>query len=698
MEYYAEFVVKHRKIIVTGFLLATLICVVMLVGVKVNYNLTDYLPPSAQSTTALQILEEEYPQTIPNANVMVRDVSISQALSYKDKLEAIRGVQEVLWLDDMADLKRPLETLDPDTVEGFYKNQNALFSVTISKGMEADTVQEIRNLLGERGAVSGEAADTSTQQNSASSETMLAMIIVVPAIILILILSTPSWLEPLLFLSAIGISIALNMGTNLFFGQISFLTNSVSPILQLAVSLDYAIFLLNSFAVNLMEDPRPEVAMKRAMKKSVRAVAASAVTTLFGFLALAFMEFGIGADLGLILAKGIVLSFICCMVFLPAVTLLCYRAILKTNHVPFLPDFHNINRVFSKLAMPALVVVILLAIPAFLGQRSVEFCYLAEDTNASSQTWQESQAIRSEFGESNAMVLLVPKGDVVKEYELAQELLQMDHVTSVTSYATQVGMGIPAEFLDPAITQQFYSDHYARLILYTDTKSEGTAAFRVVEQINDTARSYYGDTFYSTGQSANLYDMRNVTQTDNVRVTLIAVVAIFFVLLVTFKSALLPLVLLFTIEIGIWINLSIPYFMGMPLNFLGYLIVNTVQLGATVDYAILLTSYYLDNRKQMGQKAAISKAMGETFKSILVSGATLSVAGVTLSFASSNSIVSGFGLLLARGTILSMLMVLCLLPALLRILDRPIGLVTYRAGFYQEERRLTGRPDKGEHT
>ncbi|MGD9559944.1 MAG: RND family transporter, partial [Oscillospiraceae bacterium] len=620
---------------------------------------------------------------VPTAHVMVRDVTSPEAMEYKDILAGQPGVTSVLWLDSMVDITVPLAMQDAESVEGFYKDGNALFQLTIASGREVEAVNALRELLGEKGAVAGEAPDKSFMENAANTEVGQATAILVPVILLLLILSTTSWLEPILFLAAIGVSILINMGTNLFLGEVSFITNSVSPILQLAVSLDYAIFLLHSFADYRKKYDDVQRAMRHAIKKSVSAVAASATTTLFGFLALVFMEMGIGADLGINLAKGIVLSFVSSMVFLPALTLLCVKLLDKTTHRPFMPSFAGVGRVLTRVATPVLVVVLILAVPSFLGQRSTGFTCGLTDNNPGSRGLEESTAIHETFGQSTAMVIMVPRGDVVKEYELGQALQTLPHVTGVMSYASTVGTGIPSDFLDEAVTSQFYSEHYARIILYTDTEKEGDVAFATVEAVQDTVRAYYGDDFYAVGESVNLYDMRNVVQVDNVRVNLIAIVAIFLVLLVTFKSATLPFILLFTIEVGIWINLSIPYFMGEPINFLGYLIINTVQLGATVDYAILLTSYYMSNRQKMGQKQAIHLSLGQTFKSILVSGAVLAVAGFTLSFTSTNPIVAGLGLLLCRGTILSMLMVLCMLPALLRLFDKPTGKLTRKANFYK---------------
>jgi len=282
------------------------------------------------------------------------------------------------------------------------------------------------------------------------------------------------------------------------------------------------------------------------------------------------------------------------------------------------------------------------------------------------------------------MVLLVPRGDVSKEESLCGELGGLDHITGITSYVTNIGADIPPEFLDDEITRQFYSENYARIIVYTDTPAEGDEAFKTVEDVNKKAKALYEDDFYTLGQSANLYDMKNIVKKDNVVVNLIAIAAIFIVLLVTFKSAILPVMLVLTIEAGIWINLSIPYFSGTPINFLGYLVLSTIQLGATVDYAILLTNTYLRNRKQMPKREALGISLSGLFKSILVSALTLSTAGFTLYMTSSNSAIADIGLLLGRGTLISLGMVVCFLPALLVTLDKVIEKTTYKTEFLNE--------------
>jgi predicted RND superfamily exporter protein len=689
MDRFSNIIIRHKKAVIVIFIAVVLISLFLLLFVEVNYNMADYLPPDAQSTVALKIMNDEFTESMPNASVMVKNVSITEALEYKQKLASVDGVTQVLWLDDMVDVKEPLQMGDDDEVEGFYKDGNALLSVTIAKGMEKAACADILNLIGDDNSLTGEAADLVAIRDATGTTAIKALIILLPAVILILILSTTSWIEPLLFLIAIGISVAINMGTNIFLGEISFMTNSISPILQLACSLDYAVFLLHSFGNNRTKYSDVEEAMRHSIKESMSTVAASAATTIFGFLALLFMNFGIGPDLGINLAKGIIFSFVSVMVFLPALTLCIYRLIDKTQHRAFLPGFKNINKVLSKIAAPAVVIIFIMIVPAFLGQGRTNFLYGNDTIDPNTRYGRDTIAVEEQFGKSAATVLLVPRGSVGKEQALCNELEQLEHVTGIMSYVTNVGAAIPPEYLGEDTTGQFYSENYARIILYTDTPAEGDTAFETVESINEKAKAYYGDSFYTLGQSANLYDMKNIIQKDNLVVNLIAIAAIFVVLLITFKSAILPIILVLTIETGIWINLSIPYYSGIAINFLGYLVLSTIQLGATVDYAILLTNTYLTNRRRMPKREAISMSIGGVFKSILVSAITLSTAGFTLYATSSNRSIADIGLLLGRGTLLSLAMVVCFLPTMLTLFDKAIEKTTFNPGFFHQADRKT---------
>jgi len=499
------------------------------------------------------------------------------------------------------------------------------------------------------------------------SEVLNAVAILLPIIVIILIISTTSWIEPLLFLLTTGIAVIINMGTNIIYSEISFITLTVSPILQLAVSMDYAIFLLHSFS-DFRSDHEPQEAMILAMKQSFSTVAASAATTVIGFAALIFMRFGIGADLGLNLFKGVALSFISVMVFLPAVTLLCHNAIDKTRHIKLIPSFKKAGNVLMKLRIPFFILALMIVVPAFLAQSNTEFLYGTGAVTNASRLGKDASIIKEKCGEENMLALLVPKEDPGKEIELCDALNKIPNVKSVVSYVTAVGSEIPREFVPEDAVQQFYSENYSRIIIYTDTEEESQDTFDTIQAVIDTAAKYY-DTHYLAGQSATLFDMKNVVSIDTGIVNLLAIIGIFIVLLVTFRSLSLPFLLLFTIETAIWINLSFPYFSGNALSFIGYLIISTVQLGATVDYAILFTNTYLYNRKTLDKKDAMRLTTEDNLTSVLTSAGILATAGFALAYTSSNSIISDLGTLLGRGTLLSLAMVSLVLPALLVLFD-----------------------------
>ncbi|MDX8045849.1 MMPL family transporter [Gracilibacillus sp. S3-1-1] len=681
-------IIKHKKSIVITFIIVALISVITQFAVAVNYNMVDYLPDDAPSTEAMDLMEEEFDASVANARVMIHDVTVQEALTYKEQLESIDGVTDVMWLDDAIDIKTPIEMADTDTVESYYKDNHALISFHIRDGDEVAITDQVYEVIGEDNALSGEAADTAVSQQMAGTESAYAALLLVPIIIIILVLSTNSWIEPVFFLTAIGVSVLINLGTNIFLGEVSFVTQSVAPILQLAVSLDYAIFLLHSFSDFRNKGEEPTTAMRLAMKQSFPAIAASASTTFFGFMALTFMKFEMGADLGINLVKGIVLSFISVMVFLPALTLTFYKWIDKTEHKPFIPPIRNFGKQVVKVRIPSLLLVLLLIVPAFLAQSNTNFIYGVGEHPDSTRIGQDVQTIEDTFGKYTPMVVLVPKGDLVKEEELVQHIEELNHVSSVLAYVNTVSPVIPPEYLDASVTDQFYSDNYARIVIYSDTEPEGRAAFQIVEDITGLAENYYGeDDVHALGESATLYDIKKTVEKDNIVVNTLTIAAIAIVLLITFRSISMPIVLLLTIQAAVWFNLSVPYFMDSPLVYVGYLIISTVQLAATVDYAILLSEAYHVNRRKMSALEAIKKTIDEKIFSILISASILSSVGFILWLTSSNPIVGSIGLLLGRGALLAFILVVFFLPAMLLVFDKVMEKTTWRANFYHGDKR-----------
>lgn len=679
-------ILKYKKAVAIVFAILTVICIFAQFGVSVNYDMKDYLPEGAPSTAAMDTMEKEFEGSVPSNRVMIHDVTLQEALAFKEELAAIDGVSDVTWLDDAFDLKTPIEMADEETVRTYYRDGTALYMFSIRDGDEVAVTDAIYSLIGEDNAMAGESVNTATQQKMAGSESLFAAALLVPIIIIILVISTTSWVEPLLFLTAIGVSILINMGTNLFLGEVSFITQSVAPILQLAVSLDYAIFLLHSFSDYRKKVADPQEAMRLAMKSSFPAIAASASTTFFGFIALSFMKFEIGSDLGINLVKGILLSFISVMVFLPALTLLFYKWIDKTQHKPFIPAIKNVGKAVVKVRVGSLLVVLLLVVPAFLAQAQTTFTYGIGDQPETTRAGKDIAQIKAHFGESTPMVLLVPKGDVAKEEELVRDLEGIQHVTSVLAYVNTVSAAIPPEYLDASITEQFYSEHYSRIILQTNTKNEGEEAFGLIEKVQETVASYYSEDVHLVGESVTLYDIRNTVQEDNRQVNLLTLLTIALVLLITFKSISIPVILLLTIQSAVWINLSVPYFSDTTLVYVGYLLISIIQLAATVDYAILLMDAYREHRQELTVREAIKKTLDEKIFAIAISASILSSVGFILWITSSNPIVGSIGLLLGRGALLAFIMVIFFLPACLAVFDKLIATTTWKANFYKEKR------------
>lgn len=681
LRWLSEFVDRHKKSIIITFVAVSLVGVLLFLLTPVNYNMMDYLPEDANSTKALNLMQEEFDQPLPNLNVMVENVSLTQALDIKEQIASADYVKEVLWLDDTVNLQTPLQVQDTATVETYYKDGNALYMVSVEDGQERTAIASIRSAIGDC-KVSGSAADQATSQDMAVSEAMKAIVLIIPVTILILILVTESWIEPFFYLMNIGTPVLINLGANFFRGEISFVTLAAAPVLQIAVSLDYAIFLSHSFESYKKLGMEPKRAMRFAMTASVNSIGASMLTTLFGFVALLFMNFKIGADMGISLVIGILISFISVMVFFPALLLCGNKLIEKTKHRRLTPTFQNIGKGISKIRIPVFCLILLLMLPAFLGQSHNSYFYgSSEKTVEGSEAWDTQQ----EFGVTNSAVLLVPRGDSAKEVQMCDALNDLDHITSVTSYATMVSNKIPAAYLDSSIVDQFYSDDYARIILSSDCAYEGDEAFAMVESVQQTAEEYYPDSWYLCGQSANMYDIKTCVQHDNTVVTIITVVSIYLILLLMTRNWLMPIFLILAIECSIWLNMCIPYFAGSSLSYLGYLIISTVQMGATIDYAILLTNTYLANRKTLQKKPAMIKTLGDVFGSILISAATLSLSGFCLNWSSSNEVVKVLGGLICRGAILAILMVVLLLPTFLLIIDPLIPHTTFHFGKKKEE-------------
>ena len=663
-------VVKHKRLILIVFFIVTIFSALCKPLVSVNYDMNDYLPDDTSSTVSLNVMENEFKGGIPNGRIMVSNITIPEAIGIKDKLEAIDGVDEVMWLDDVANIKEPLDTIDKDIISDYYIDGNALFTVTVDESKRIEAVNEIRDLIGDDNAFSGTVVDTVVATESTTKEIARIVMIAVPFTLLVLLVTTTSWFEPIILLLSIGVAIMINSGTNLIFGEISFVTNAAGNILQLAVSLDYSVFLLHRYKEIRKEGLDNKEAMVQALCKSTGSILSSGLTTVIGFLALTVMQFKLGPDLGFALAKGIVLSLITVFIFTPGLILYCSKLIDKWEHRSFMPSFNGFAKVVRKIMIPFSILFAIVIVPSYLASINNDYYYGAskifgEDTKLGRDT----KLIEDTFGKSNNFVLMVPRGDFDTEEKLSERLKEVEEVSSIISYVDKAGAEVPMEYLDEDTLSKLISDNYSRMVITVKSDYEGEEAFKLVEEIRNIAKEYYGDKYYLAGSTVSTYDLMDTVTADMVSVNLLAIGAVFLVLAITMKSISVPIILVLAIETAIWFNLSIPYYMNTPLFYIAYLIISSVQLGATVDYAILMTERYLEFRKDFNKKESVVKTVSVSMVSILTSGTVLTAVGLLLGYMTTHQLLAQLGRLLGKGTICSLVIVIFVIPGLLYIFD-----------------------------
>lgn len=663
-------IIHYKKIIIIVFILLAFFCMFFKQLVSVNYDMNDYLPADSISTQALNIMEEEFEGSIPNARVMVSDVTISQALEIKKELMAVDGVKDVTWLDDVADVATPLEIMEQDTLETYYFDGSALFSVAIDKEKRIDAVSDIREIIGDENSMTGSAVSTAVATTSTVKEVAIIAVIAALFVFLVLLVTTTSFAEPFIVLAGLGIAIIINAGSNLIFGEISFVTNAAGNVLQMAVALDYSVFLIHRFAECRKTESDVEKAMIKALEMSMNSIMSSGLTTVIGFLALCLMQFQIGPDLGLALAKGIAISLITVFVFMPALILSTYKWMDKTEHRPFFPSFNKFGKFVSCVMIPVVLLFVIVLIPSYLGSNANSYYYGASHIfGSNTQIGSDAEAIEEKFGQNDTYVLMIPKDSTATEYSLSEKLKELPQVKNILSYVDTVGVVIPEEYLDKGTLSKLNSKNYTRMIITVEAAYEGDATFSLIKSMREIAQDYYPDKWYLAGEGVSTYDLMDTVTADMVKVNLVAIGAVFLILAITMRSIITPVILVLSIETAIWINLSIPYFMDQKIFFISYLIISSVQLGATVDYAILFTERYKEYRASVDRKQAVIQTISAVTVSIMTSASVLALVGFLLGIFSTHGILSQLGFFLGKGTLCSLVIVMFVLPGLLYLFD-----------------------------
>lgn len=672
-----DLIILQRKKIEKIFLLLTIISLLCVPLVGVNYDLTVYLPDDSPSAQALDIMEDEF--TYPGmGRVMLNDVTLYEAKSIKDRIAAVDGVDMVMWCDTSTNIYGSSQFIDLDAITDYYKDGSAYMDVIFLEKDSSErthrAVREIEQIVGERGLVGGSATSDTNLGPTINAEVARVMVLAVLIIFLILTITTTSWFEPVLFLSVLGIAILLNMGSNLIFGEISFLSNAVGAVLQLACSMDYSIFLLHAFTEERANGAPPEQAMANALRSAFASIGASGATTIVGFLALALMDFGIGPDMGFVLAKGIALSLLTVLLLMPALILRFQGVIAKTQHRPFIPrQFRGFGDFVYRLRIPVLAIVLAIILPCYVAQGMADFTYGNEAVANSPGTpvYEAEQQMNAKFGKSNMMLALVPLDNNVTERAMSEALDDLPYVRYALGLAAALPDGIPESFLPDSVTGMFHSEHWARVIINVRSAGESDAAFRYADEIRGVIDHYYPDAqTYLVGVTPSTQDIKSIIVPDNERVNLLSLLGVAIVVAITFKALILPIVVLIPIECAVFINTALPYIYGQRTMFLGFIIVSCIQLGATIDYSILLTGNYLDARSQGDKREAAIRAVAISAESILTSGMILMTVAYGLYFMTSVEAISALGQLIGRGALISMVLVLFLLPYCLVLCDR----------------------------
>lgn len=662
MKKLAELIVKYPKYIVGIYVVIAVLSLFALPKVGIEYDLSVYLPEDMTSYQGKNLLEQEFGMG-GMASLMVENMEQGQVNELVGAIQKIEGVKEVLYFP------------------GQEKEGAHLIELVFAKGSSStqtqDAIDAIEALLvDQRYALGGESAIAKDMQDTTNREIILYSIVAFLVIGVILILGSSTYYEPIYFFLAIGIAILLNMGSNIIFGKISSNTNSIASILQLAVSMDYSIFLMHRYHEE-KKQYEPSEAMSRAIQKTFTSVSASALTTVGGFLALVGMKYGIGKDMGLVLAKGVLLSLICVMTLLPAVVLLVGERFKGKEHPVRIPSLGRFAGNLLKMRWGVLIVAIVIAIPTFLMHTRVDYYYSNEKTlTEDAKSIQGTERIKETFGMKNQTIVLVPLSKVDQLKETLDAVNQVDGVKSAIGLYSIVSDTLPITLLPKEVIEKFQTDEYTYFALELDRPLEGEATHQTISEVKAILDTKLDGAYYFTGEAIIYDDLQTVTQKDFGVVTGLSILIVGLVLMVTFRSITLPLILLFIIQLGIWVNLSIPYLMGTELNFISFIILGAIQLGATVDYAILFTERYKENLEQQMPYEAAKATIKDTSRAVLTSA--LILIGGTLSVYLLTTIrsASELTLLIARGSIISIILVFAVLPALLVILHPVIKKTT----------------------
>ena len=648
------------------------------VNTRINYDVLTYLPEDIETMQGQEIMTNDF-GIGAFSMLMVDGMEDKEIVKLKEKVEKVDGVENVLWYDSLADISVPQSVLPSKLYDEYNTEDGTMMAVFFKDGTSSDetmkAITEIRKMTGEQCFLSGMSAIVEDTKELAEKETPLYVLIAVALSALVLAITMESIFVPVLFLLSIGIAIVYNLGTNVFFGEISYITKALAAVLQLGVTMDYSIFLMHSYQEQQVRyNGDKERAMAHAISQTFSSVIGSSVTTVAGFIALCFMSFTLGKDIGIVMAKGVIFGVLVCVTVLPSMILCCDKLIEKTKHKPLLPDIGKISDKVTKRYVIYVVAFVILLFPAIYGNNHTGVYYnLDESLPKDLPSVIANTKLKEDYNMNTTHMILVDSsvaGSDVKK--MSQEIEKVDGVKWVLGLDNLVGSGVPADMLPESVTGMLKNDKYQLLMVNSTYKVATDKVNKQIEQI-DKIMDKYDKGAMLVGEGPLTKDLINITDTDFKRVSAVSIGIVFVIILLLFKSVTIPVILVGVIEFAIFVNMGIPFYTGTKLPFVASIVIGTIQLGATVDYAILMTTRYQRERSHgAGKFDAITTAHKFSAQSIIVSALSFFAATIGVGLYSNIDMISSLCILMARGALISMVVVVLILPSLFMVFDKII--------------------------
>ena len=683
MNKFGKAVVKLRIPILLLAVVLLIPSVFGMLGTRINYDMLSYLPDDIDTVKGQNILMDEFGKGAFTF-IVVEDMESKDVAALREKIEQVPHVDSAIWYDSLADLSVPMEAL-PDQIYNAFNDGNAtmiavFFDTSSSADETIEAIEELRRVTGKQCFVSGISALVTDLKNLCEREEPIYVGIAVLCALLAMELLTDSWLVPPVFLLGIGMTILMNMGTNYFLGEISYITKALAAVLQLAVTMDYSIFLWHAYCARKRTTADRYEAMADAIGETVTSVSGSALTTIAGFLALCFMSYTMGMDLGVVMAKGVLLGVLGSITILPALILLFDRALEKTMHRSLIPDLHKAAHFVTKRYWVFLVIFCLLAVPAAIGYANTpvyyDFTNILSGENGEGGVSEEdlqflvaNTKLKEHFDVATTHMILcdadLPAKDAVS---MLHEVEEVDGVTYALGLNSVVGGMVPEEMIPDSILSVLKGDEHQLILVNSEYKVSTDECNAQIDAINAILKKY-DPSGTLIGEGPCTKDLIEITDKDFTVVNWISIGFVFLIILLTLRSVSLPIILVAVIEFAVFINLGIPYYTNFTMPFIAPICISTIQLGSTVDYAILLTTRYKEERRRCGKRESVENALAYAMPSILVSALSFFAATFGVGLYSEIDLISSMCNLLARGAIVSMLSVIFVLPALLMLLD-----------------------------